>query len=75
MLRNSYRVDGRVRHDTLANLSSATNDEIQAIKLALKHKGDLFRINKLSDIDMAVLEEIVSDGLNYMRQNYETWDE
>ena len=50
LLRNSYRVDGRVRHDTLANLSSATNDEIQAIKLALKHKGDLSRINKLSDI-------------------------
>lgn len=50
LLRNSYRVDGRVRHDTLANLSSATDDEIQAIKLALKHKGDLSRINKLSDI-------------------------
>lgn len=32
-------------------------------------------INKLADIDMAVLEEIVQEGLRYMRKNYRTWDE
>ncbi len=28
-------------------------------------------INKLSDVDMAVLEEIVKDGVAYMKANYE----
>ncbi|HPE47335.1 MAG TPA: DUF1801 domain-containing protein [Hyphomonas sp.] len=32
-------------------------------------------INKLSDIDMDVLREIVTDGVHYMRAKYETWDE
>ncbi|MCP4121909.1 MAG: IS1634 family transposase [Bacteroidetes bacterium] len=38
LLRNSYRVDGKVRHDTLANLSSCNDDEIDLIKFAIKHK-------------------------------------
>jgi transposase len=41
LLRNSYRVNGTVRHDTLANLSQCSNDEINAIKFALKHKKEL----------------------------------
>ena len=32
-------------------------------------------INKLADVDMDVLEEIVRDGITYMRENYKTWDE
>lgn len=32
-------------------------------------------INKLADVDMDVLEEIVSDGLAEMHAKYETWDE
>ncbi len=41
-----------------------------------KHKTgkSCLYINKLEDIDMDVLEEIVLDGLAYMRANYETWD-
>lgn len=31
-------------------------------------------INKLSDVDMEVLARIVTDGLAYMRENYDTWD-
>lgn len=31
-------------------------------------------IKKLADIDLAVLREIVEDGLAHMRANYETWD-
>ena len=38
LLRNAYRVDGKVRHDTLANLSMCSDEEINALKLALKHK-------------------------------------
>jgi len=41
-----------------------------------KHKTgqSCLYINKLADIDMNVLEEIVLDGLAYMRANYETFD-
>jgi len=37
-------------------------------------KGCLY-INKLDDVDMAVLEEIVSAGLKNIRARYRTWDE
>ena len=41
-----------------------------------KHKlgKSCLYINKLDDVDLDVLEEIVLDGLDYMRANYETWD-
>ena len=32
-------------------------------------------INKLADIDLVVLEDIVADAVAKMRENYETWDE
>lgn len=42
-----------------------------------KHKTgkSCLYINKLADVDMDVLEEIVLDGLAYMRENYEVTDE
>ena len=41
-----------------------------------KHKigKSCLYINKLADIDINVLEEIVIEGVGYMRQNYKTWD-
>jgi len=41
-----------------------------------KHKigQSCLYINKLDDIDMDVLEEIVRDGVAYMEKNYETFD-
>lgn len=41
-----------------------------------KHKlgKSCLYINKLADVDMDVLEEIVLDGLAYMRETYETSD-
>lgn len=41
LLREAYRDHGIVRHRTIANLSSCSDQEIEAIRLALKHKGDL----------------------------------
>ncbi|WP_213268519.1 DUF1801 domain-containing protein [Hyphomonas sp.] len=32
-------------------------------------------LGKLSAINMPVLEEIVADGVAFMRKNYQTWDE
>ena len=42
-----------------------------------KHKlgKSCLYINKLADVDMAVLEDIILDGLAHMRAHYQTWDE
>lgn len=41
LLRNSYRKNGKVCHDTIASLSKCDNDEIEAIKFALANKKNL----------------------------------
>ena len=41
LLRNSYRRNGKVCHDTIANLSKCDNEEIEAIKFALANKKNL----------------------------------
>jgi len=41
LLRESYREGGKVNHRTIANLSRCKPEEIEAIRLALRHKGDL----------------------------------
>jgi hypothetical protein len=41
LLRESYREDGKVKHRTIANLSRCKPEEIEAIRLALRHKGEL----------------------------------
>ena len=51
-------------------------DLSQQLERLGKHKigKSCLYINKLSDIDMDVLEEIVLNGVDCMRANYETWD-
>ena len=44
LLRETYREDGKVKHRTLANLTHCKPEEVEAIRLALKHKGNLGRI-------------------------------
>ncbi len=41
-----------------------------------KHKigKSCLYINKLADVDLAVLEDIIADGVAYMRATYETFD-
>jgi hypothetical protein len=41
LLRETYRQDGKVKHRTIANLSRCSPQEIQAIRLALRHKDEL----------------------------------
>jgi len=51
LIRESYRKDGKVKKRTLANISSCSDEEIQAIKLALQHKGNLIdAVNSLGEI-------------------------
>lgn len=41
LLRESYREQGKVKHRTIANLSSCSPEEIEAIRLGLRHKDHL----------------------------------
>ena len=48
LLRESFRQEGKVRHRTIANLSHASDAEIKAMKLALKHKHDLQQLGNVN---------------------------
>ena len=50
LLRESFRENGKVKHRTLANLSHCTDEEIAALKLALKHKGNLAKLGSIAEI-------------------------
>ena len=41
LIRESYREDGKVKHRTISNISKCSPEEVDAISLALKHKGNL----------------------------------
>jgi len=58
LLRTSFRENGKVKHKTLLNLSICSNEEIAAIKLALKHKGKLASLASLSDIETTLGKSI-----------------
>ena len=51
LLRESFRENGKVKHRTLANLSHCTDEEIAALKLALKHKGNLTELISIEEIE------------------------
>ena len=53
LFRESYREDGKVKHRTLANLSSLPDKVIAAMKLALKHKDDLSALVNVTNIETA----------------------
>jgi len=52
LMRDSYREDGKVKHRTIANLSSCSEQEIAALKLALKYKGNLSTLGNLDEIEI-----------------------
>jgi hypothetical protein len=49
LLRESYRAHGKVLHRTIANLSQCSAAEIEAIRLALRHKQDLENLGTVQD--------------------------
>jgi hypothetical protein len=57
LLRESFRQNGKVTHRTVANLSHCSDDEIQAIKLALQHKQDLQQLGNLNE-DLVVQQGV-----------------
>lgn len=57
LLRESFRKNGKVAHNTLANLSHCSEAEIQAIKLALKHKHNLQQLGNINE-DISVQQGV-----------------
>ena len=49
LLRESYRANGKVLHRTLANVSHCSAAEIEAMRLALRHKEDLENLGTIQD--------------------------
>jgi hypothetical protein len=49
LLRESYREGGKVKHRTIANLSGCNREEIEAMRLALKHKKDLSQLVSVTE--------------------------
>jgi transposase len=49
LLRESYREGKKVKHRTIANLSRCKPEEIEAIRLALRHKQDLTKLINVND--------------------------
>ena len=59
LLRESYRENGKVKHRSIANLSACSAAEIEAIRLALRHK------DKLSLVDPKASQILIKQGLSY----------
>ena len=49
LLRENYRENGKVKHRTIANLSHCSEEEIAAMRLALKHKKDLSELVSVTE--------------------------
>jgi transposase len=52
LLRESYRANGKVLHRTIANVSQCSAAEIEALRLALRHKEELAHLGTIQDAIM-----------------------
>src|SRR5262245_19428886 len=60
LLRESYRANGKVLHRTSANVSQCSAAEIEAMRLALRHKEALEQLGTIQDA--ITLQQGVSFG-------------
>lgn len=58
LLRTSFREAGKVKHKTIANLSARSTEEVLAIKLALKHKGNLCAVASTDEMKIVLGKRI-----------------
>jgi Transposase DDE domain len=49
LLRECYREEGKVKHRTIANLSQCSPQEIEAVRLALRHKQELAALGSIKE--------------------------
>lgn len=52
LLRESFREGGKVKHRTIANLSHCSEEEIAAMKLALRYKNNLTQLSSITEINL-----------------------
>jgi transposase len=52
LLRESFREGGKVKHRTIANLSHCSEEEIAAMKLALRYKNNLAQLSSITDVNL-----------------------
>jgi Transposase DDE domain len=60
LLRESYRAHGKVLHRTIANVSHCSAAEIEALRLALRHKEELEHLGTIQDA--VLLKQSLSFG-------------
>jgi len=58
LLRTSFRDHGTVKHKTIANVSACSDQEIAAIRLALKHKHNLAAVASIADVQIVLGKRI-----------------
>jgi hypothetical protein len=52
LLRESFREGGKVKHRTIANLSHCSEEEIAAMKLALRYKNNLAQLSSITEVNL-----------------------
>lgn len=60
LIRESYREDGKVKKRTIANISDCSEEEIRAIRMALRHKDKI--ADAILDSDEIELQQKMSVG-------------
>ena len=64
LLRESYRANGKVLHRTIANVSHCSAAEIEALRLALRHKEDLEHLGTHPGRDHVETRVVLWGGLD-----------
>jgi len=64
LLRQSFREGRKIKHRTIANISHCSDEEIAAIRLALKHKDNLSSLGSIND--SVTLKQGVSVGAMWL---------
>jgi len=52
LIRSTFREDGKIKHNTILNISNFPKEVIEAIKLAFKYKGDLTRLGSAREVEL-----------------------
>ena len=68
LLRTSYREGGKVKHQTIGNISQCSPQEIEAIRFALKHKNDLDALKKSVSLPVSTQQGLTVGSVFTLQQ-------
>ncbi len=68
LLRTSYREGGKVKHQTIANISQCSPQEIEAIRFALKHKNNLDALKKSASLPVSTQQGLTVGSVFTLQQ-------